>query len=267
MNAPKILQRILPDFLKSPVAPGSGLKPGHDVGHVLQDRAFGNPGPVEQDHRQTQVPGRDQLGLGPAAARILGDDHIDAVILQKRPVACHCKGPSGNHHLGVRQGERFGRWIDQTQQEMMRAGLGKSRKVLAADGKKHPLGSDSKGSDSAGQVGGMGPAVAGDRRPWRPLEGDQGNACCSAGPDRVAAHLRREWVGRVDHLGDAFRPKIIDQPLDATKPADSDWQGLRDRCFGPARIGIDRRDARRGQRAGQLRGFGCSAKKKDARHG
>lgn len=267
MSGPEILARILPDVSNGPVAPGSGPKPGHDFGHALRDPAFRHPGPVDQDYRQTQFPRRDQLCLGAGAACVLGDDHLDAVFLQKRPVVRRSKRSAGDHSLGAGQGKRFGRGIDKAQKVVMLVGVSKGRKVLAADGKEHPLRDCSKSCDRPGQIRDMGPAVLIASHPRQPLQSDQGNVCHSAGFDRVAAHFRRERVGRVDHPGYAMRLQIVNQAVHATKPADPDRQGLGDRSFGPARVGIDRVHARSGQLPRHLRGFGCSAQKQDAWHG
>ena len=82
----KILGRTLPDFSKS-LGPGSPGQPGHDLGHCPGHAAPGQNRPVDQDHRQAQFARGDQLRFSPRAARVLGDDHLDAVVLQQRPVA------------------------------------------------------------------------------------------------------------------------------------------------------------------------------------
>ena len=117
------------------------------------------------------------------------------------------------------------------------------------------------------KVGDVGPVVLRSGGPRRAFKGDQGRVGFGAGGDGIRAHLRGERVGRVDHMGDGFGLDVGLEAFGAAKAAHADRQGLGDRGFGTAGVGIDGVHLRLRQDAGHVRGFGCSAQDEDARHG
>ena len=243
------------------------VQPGHDLGRAAGDGAWGNGGAVDQDHRKGKRAGGGQLGFGPGASGVLGDDHVDAVVGQKCKVAFGGEGASCDDRFGLRQGQHFTRRVNEAQEIVVLRGLGEGRKVLATDGKEDAAWGRADCGDGGFKVGDMGPVVALVRRPRRAFEGDEGRVGFGAGGDGIRAHLRGERVGRVDHMGDGFGFEIGFQALDPAKTSDADRKGLGDRGFGATGVGIDGIQPRLSQGAGHLRSFGRSAQKKDARHG
>ncbi len=243
------------------------VQPGHDLVRVASDGARRDGRAVDQDDRQGKRAGGGQFGLGARATGVLGDDDVDAVVGQQGKVTFGGEGAARDDGMGIGQGQRLGRRVDEAQKVMVLWGLGEKAKVLASDGEEDAARGRTKGSDGGFKVGDMGPVVLRSGNPRRAFEGDQGRSGFRTCSDGIRAHLRGERVGRVDDMGDGFGIEIGFQALDAAKAADADGQGLGDRGFGAAGVGIDSVHLRPGQRAGHLRGFGCSAQDEDARHG
>lgn len=247
---------------------GSGWgQPGHDLGCAAGDGARRDGRAVDQDDRQVKVAGGSQLGLGPGATGILGDDDVDAVVGQQGAVAFGGEGAPCDDRFGLRQGQRFGRRVDEAQEIVVLRGLREEAKVLATDGKEDSARGLAKGRDGGFKVGDMGPVVLRSGDPGRAFEGDQGRAGFPAGDHGVRAHLRGEGMRRVDHMGDGFGLDIGLEAFGAAEAAHADRQGLGDRGFGATGVGIDGVHLRLRQDAGHVRGFGCSAQDEDARHG
>lgn len=247
---------------------GSGRgQPDHDLGCAAGDGTWGDGRAVDQDHRKGKVAGGGQLGFGPGAPGVLGDDDVDAVVLQQRKVAFGGEGAARDDGMGVGQGQRFGRRVDKAQKVVVLRGLGEKAKVLATDGEEDPARGLAKGGNRGFKVGDVGPVVLRSGGPRRAFKGDQGRVGFGAGGDGIRAHLRGERVGRVDHMGDGFGLDVGLEAFGAAKAADADGQRLGDRGLGATGVGIDSIHPRLSQGAGHLCGFGRSAQKKDARHG
>lgn len=250
------------------ISGGSGRgQPGHDFRHAAGDGALRDGRTVDQDDRQVKVAGGGQLGLGPRTSGVLGDDDVDAVIRQKRAVAFHCEGASCDDGMGIGQGQRFGRRVNEAQEIVVLRGLGEEAKVLATDGKEDSARGIAQCGDGGIKVGDVGPVVLRSGGPGRAFKGDQGRAGFGAGGHGIRAHLRGEGMRRVDHMGDGFGLDIGLEACGAAEAAHADRQGLGDRGFGATGVGIDGVHLRLRQDAGHLSGFGRSAQKKDARHG
>lgn len=254
---------------KCPTSHLSGLavQPGQGFGHCPDSLAGWHLGPVNQDNGQPKLSRRDQFGFRPGAARVLGDDHVDAVVLQKGEVALSVKRPTGDDHLCFRQGQSFDGWVDKAQKVVMLRGPGEKGKVLASDGEEDPTRCMPKGSGGTFKVGDMGPAIGFSGLPGFAFNGQQGDKGRRASFDRVPAYSRRERVGGVDDMGDAFVAQECRQSFDTPEAANADGKGLGDGGFGPAGVRVNGVHARGSQGLRHLGGLGRSAQKKDARHG
>ena len=211
------------------------IKPGHHFSHLCQHAPRGQLWPVDQNDRQAKAARGDQLGLGPRAACVFGNDMADAVGLQQGKVLGRVKGATRQHNRAIGQRRRAGR-IDQAQQIVMRAG-GKACKVLLANRQEHPCGLIGQGGDGAVYIVDMGPQITFTRAPSRTLQADQGHAGAGAGLDRIAAHLGGKGVGGIDHRVNLFGAQIGYQPVNAAKAANAGRQGLGDGGFAPAESG------------------------------
>jgi len=235
--------------------------------HATGEPARRDGRPVDQDDRQAKRAGGVELGPRSGSARILRYDHVDPVGGQELPVARRREGTACHDDGGIGQGQiSFGR-VDQPEQVMMLRLDGKGAEVLSADRKKDPRARIGQGFGGRVRVGHMAPVVAVARDPWRTLVSAKRHADRIAGGDGIPAHLRRERMSGVDHMGDPFAAQIAHQPLDAAEAADPRRQGLRDRRTGAPGVGKDGIGPDGSKRTGKLACLGRAAKKKDARHG
>ena len=111
------------------------MKPAQNLLHRLYPGPFGHKGAVDQDHRQVQHAGGIQLGAGPGAPGVLGDDLADLVGFQQIKITRQRERAARNDGTGLWQWQVFGR-IDKAQKIMVLGLCGKNLKVLATDGKE-----------------------------------------------------------------------------------------------------------------------------------
>lgn len=233
---------------------------------AVRDPAWRQARPVYKDHRNAKVTRCVKLGARAGATRVLGNDQVDAMVLQKHAVTRLVKRAARDNGRSIGQGKRaFGR-IDKAKQVVMLRLRGKVPQVLLADGQEDANGYVRQGHYGGRDIRHMGPAIPSAGNPWRAFVSTIGDARTSAGGNRVAAHLRGEGVGRIDDMGYAFILEIAAKPLGPAKAADPCRQRLGDRRIGAAGVGKNRVDPQRRKAAGKLAGFGRSAQKKDARH-
>jgi len=228
--------------------------------------SFGHKGPVNHNHRQTQLVRGVNRRPRPHATRILGDDVGDAVRLQQVKIALQRERAACNQGRDMGQGQSGG-LINQPQKIMMLWPCGEIFQRLPTYSQEHPRWIIGQGRDSARHIGNVLPKVAFGRLPRRAFKGQQRGLGYGGGFDRVAAHLGREGVGCVDQVGDTFSAQIAHQSLYPAKAANALGQGLAQGCFGASGVGENRINAliRHGFR--QIRGLGRAAKQKDAGHG
>ncbi len=242
-------------------------EPKHHLRDCVDGWTVGHGGPVDQDNRQTQCTGGIQLGAGTGAAGVFGDDPVNVVNRQQVAVIFEGEGAARNDRYGVRQGQGFGRVIDQPQQVMMLRAGSKRCQVLATDGQKNPGRRIGQGGHGGFDIGHTGPKVARNVSPWRALQGYQRSASGRAGGNSVAAHFSGKRMGGVDHMGDRCGLQVIDKARGSAKTAAALRQGLRRGRGGATGIGIDGVLTGVGQGAGHQTGLGRAPQQKYARHG
>ncbi len=242
-------------------------EPVENLRHAAAHPPGGNPGPVDEDHRQPEGTRGVELGPRGLAARILGNNEVDTVLAHQREIVRQGERAARYQYLGVGQGQRGGRFVDKPQQiEVLRL-VGKGGEILAADGEEYARGGLGQGGNRRSNIGDQGPRVAGGGDPRRAFQGAQRNARFAARSHGVGAHLRGKRMGCVDHVGDAGFAQIIDQARNAAEAADPCRQRLRARHPGPSSVGERRVGTGVGKRAGELGRLGGAAEKKDAGHG
>ena len=227
---------------------------------------FGHKRAINHNHWQTQLARRVNLRPRAHTTRILGDDVGDAVRLQQVKIALQRKRAARNQGRDMGQGQS-GWLIHQPQKIMMLGPCGEIFQRLAADSQENPCRIIGQSRNSTRHIGNVLPKVAFGCLPWRAFKGQQRGLGYGGGFDRVAAHLGREGVGRVDHVGDAFSAQIAHQSLYPAKAANALGQGLAQGCFGASGVGENRINTLICQGFRQIRCLGRAAKQKDAGHG
>jgi hypothetical protein len=211
-------------------------QPRQHLSHRTRNLAWRNNRPVDQDHSRTQRASGDQLGLGPAAAGVFGDDMGDTMGLQQRRITRHVERAPRDHGKGVGQGQSIGPIHQPQQVEMLLVGR-KRGKILFANRQKNTRWRFGQGRNRSSDIRHMLPVITLHTTPRRALKSQQRDRTGKACLDRVPAHLRSKGVGGIYDMGDMFRLNICDQTSNTAKPAHAHGQGLRHGLRGAAGIG------------------------------
>ncbi len=239
-------------------------QPVQHLGHTAKGWALWQRRPRHHDHPQTQGPGGGQLGLGTAAAGVLGHNDVDPVTLQEGEIACDVKRTARDHRGAVWQQGRGGR-VDQAQQVMVLRRGGKDIDILPAYRQKNAGGHVGQGLRGIVKALHLGPTRL--NRPGWTQQRYEGHVQGVAGGGNVVADLRGKRVGGVNHMGDLFIAQPGGQAKDATKAADALRQGLGEGRGGSTGIGKHRVDPGLGKRLSHEARLGGAAEQKDAGHG
>lgn len=231
------------------------------VGHipVRKHRA------VNHDHRQPQTARGNKLRFGTFAARILRNNMRDAMRGKQRLIFRNAEGAARDNGEGVWQRKSAGR-VRQPQQIVMMRGGRERRKVLLPDGEKNSRRRLWKSRDGRFDIRHALPLIFNFGSPGCALESEKRNPRDLACGDRVPAHLRREWMRRIDDLRDRSLAQIAGQPLSTTKATDPRRKGLRLRQAGASGIREHSVHPSLCKDSGQTTGFRCAAQKEDACH-
>lgn len=163
--------------------------------------SIGRPGAFgagDHDHRDTERPGRRDLGIGGAAAGVLRHQHVDVVLLQQCDLAGLVERTRRQDAGQVRHGERRIHGIDAAHHIGMLRGLFDKMGLLPADGEKHPAGRGTQCRDRLRRIRDHRPAVAVHRFPWRAGNREAADAGKPCGLGRIAGNSFCEGMGRVD---------------------------------------------------------------------
>lgn len=240
----------------------------HPVQNLCNSRKLGPLGQnraLDHKHWQAQRPRCVQLGARAQAARVLGHHKLRPVLLHQCAVIGFCKRTPGHDNLRQRQRHAV-RLVHQTQQVVM-LGLGcKVFKMHTPDSQEHTLRITCKRIDGGSDIGHAAPNIAGLRLPRRAGQGSQWNLRCVTRLNRVPAHLRGKWMGRIHDMGDRVFADVVGQTFRAAKPANSHRQRLRTRGFHPSRIRIHSRNPLFRNSFGQSVGLGRAAKNQEVGH-
>ena len=242
------------------------MKPSQNLRYGVNLWPVRHIGAVDQDHGQAQVTRRIQLCTRTRTARVLGDDMGDVVGLQQIKIALQRKGAARNQRGGMGQGQSGG-LVNKPQNVMMLRLYGEIFQRLATYGQENPCRIIGQGRNSARHIGHALPDVALHRLPRRAFKGQQRSLGDGCGLNGVAAHLRREGVGRVDQVGDGLLAQIAHQTRHPAKAANALGQGLAQRGLGASGVRENRVNALIGQGFRQFRSLCRAAKQKDAGHG
>ncbi len=113
------------------------IQPSQNSLHAFDPVPFGQSGTGNHNDGQAQGAGGGQFRTRPLAARILGDDMGDFVLLHQGSIALNAKGPLGDDHCAIGQ-RLFRRRIHQSQQKVMLNAHFEIIQPLFADGQKYP---------------------------------------------------------------------------------------------------------------------------------
>lgn len=212
---------------------------------------------VDHQNWQAKLACRQYLGLCPAATGIFGNHEVDIMVLQQSCIRSDRKRPARDYDMVMRQWRRHIGWIDQPQQIPVMRTAAELSQMHAPNGQHYPLFRPRQRRDSCCNIAGVLPIIPGTPAPRRPRQSQQLGCGLSTGRHRIFAHLGRERVRGVNHMGDFMVPEILCQPTNTTKAADPARDRLLFETLHTTSIRQGRRHAhfcnRPGQRAGLKR--------------
>lgn len=219
-------------------------KPAQNLSDCFDRVPRGNERPADHHHRQRKIARRFDLGRGRASAGIPGHDNVGSEILKHGPIAGTLEWPARDNDLRIRQRQRIARRIDQPHQIDVLRGRGESSQMLPTDAQEYPARLASESFRGSHDIIDFDPAIARLAPPRRSFQREQRHADDLAGLDGIRAHLRCEWMGRIDDAIDILRTKIVNKASGATEAADAPANRRWQRILGTAGVGQHRVDIR-----------------------
>lgn len=238
-------------------------QPAHNFISAVHFMARRDIWAVDHQYLDVKVPGRINLRARPAAARILGNDKINAVLTQKRKIVFVRKRASGDNRMMVGKGQRFGWLINQSQQIKVLWIVGELGQVHTTDSQKNALWRAGQLRRRIGNIHSSRPAVIFRWHPWCARQCDQRSSGFRTRPNRVATHLRGKGMGGVDHMSNLVFTDKSRQSIGSAKSTNARRQRLGFQRLDPSSEGHNGLNTGLGQFARQGTGFDRAPKQQE----
>ncbi len=209
------------------------------MSEVIQDRFHGfdcrnlrKPGASDQDHLNAQLAGSDDLPIAGGASAIFCYDHLDAMLLQQRLLACRLERSALRQV--VRKGHRKSR-LDRIHAtyEIVVVGRGFERQeFLPTKGQKYPPRFFAQQYDRLGDAAHLGPSIIRLSLPRGTAERDHRHTCLLRRFRRIRRYSSGIGMRRVDQDGDLLLPKILRETFRSAKATHSNGNRVLDRSSG-----------------------------------
>ena len=204
-----------------------GLDPGESVfngGDGRPGRNRGTPNHMDFDTEQARS---FDLGIGCAAAGILGEHAADVVLPEKFEIVFGAEWAArrDDRRLGKAWG-RFARVDDADDVAMLGRGAERGDRLAAETG-ENVLRRGWQSRDCGIDAIELAPFVADGRRPLRPLDREQRNVSGGAGRDGVVADAGRKRMRGIDDEIDGLASQIFGKPVNAAEAADANGEKAR----------------------------------------
>lgn len=241
-------------------------EPLHHLGDAFRPRPVRQLRTREHDHGKAKRARGVDLGARAVSSGIAGDDPFDAARLHHLQLVLEGEGAARHNDVGIKRQRTLGR-INEPQCVGVLRPRSEGRDMLPADGEKHPGAVFWQSRHGRGDIGNLDPVVAGRSGPWSAFEHDQRRSGVCARRNRIAAHLGRERMGRVDHMCNALATDVIGKATRAAKAADTGRQRLVRGCTSATAVGVDRVESCARHVVREQIGIGGSAQNEGAYHG
>ena len=183
------------------------IEPVERVLHSFDGERSWRLRPTQHDYTDTQFTRRGDLAVGGAAAAVLCDHDLDAMLFHQRTVVGVAEWTATGHVSHLRQRQwRIDR-IDAADQIKVLRGVVERRKLVAPKCNKNAARCFSKRAHGLTYVAYFGPSVAGDCDPRRSPHHQQRNARCAGGLDGIVGYHTGVWVSGIDQKIDALAPR------------------------------------------------------------
>ena len=211
------------------IQPRQRFLDGLDGGHRGQGRA------AQQDDGQAERARRRDLAVGRSPTAILGNDEVDRVGGQQRPIVGLGERSTAGDVGCVWNRERRVDRFDAAHEIMVLRCLRESPDLAFAEREEDTAGRFAQRLYCRGDIGNLDPTIAGERHPWRSAQRKQRYARGCRRVGRVSRDDCGVRMGRIDKRVDAFGREILAKALGATESADPHRHGVRGRHRGAAR--------------------------------
>ena len=185
--------------------------PGHSFVDGVDGRSRSDHGTTDHVNLQPELARSLDLGVGGVATGVLRQYALDAMLAKEGGIVLRSERTARGDDRCVRKaGRRCDRVNYADDVVMLRSRAKRSKRTPAQRG-EYSLRSFGKCRDCGFDGRMLIPIVVNRLAPFRTFDGEQGNAGCGSGCDRVVADLRRERMRRIDDESDRFRASDIRQ--------------------------------------------------------
>lgn len=203
------------------------IEPRNCVLDSLDGRHLRRRWAAQQDDRNAERSRCRDLAVGRDPTAVLGDDHVDAMGDQQCPIVGLAERTTAGDIGCVRyRKRRIGRF-DAAHEIMMLRRSREDSDLALADREKDPPRRFAERIHRRRDIGNFDPTVAGQGRPWRAPECEQGDARGRRGGGCVRGDNCGVRVRRVDESVDALVGEISRKAFDSAEAADPHRRGLR----------------------------------------
>ena len=219
---------------------------------------------AQHDDRDTEGPRRGDLSVCRLATTVLGNDHVDLVLLKQRTVFRFREWTACGDVHGNRNVERRVDGIDTPYQIEMLRRAAEGRNVVPAERQENARRCITQRRDGVGDCFCVDPVVARPPLPWRTPDRQKRNTQGARRLRRIGGDLIRKGMGGVDQKIDVLVAQCTSQAFRTTETANACRHTLIARAGRPPR---ERKDdieiAAFRQDSGQRPGFRRTAKDED----
>lgn len=215
-------------------------KPAQNLGDRFDCFPHGDKRPADHHHRQREIPRRFDLGRGGASAGIPCDNNVGMKILQHGAITRTVERSARHDHLRTGQRQWIARRINQPDQVNVLRVRRESLQMLPTDAQERSTLRVTERLRRCRDIIDLDPAIARRALPGRPFQRQQRHSGSLASRDCVRAHLRGEWMGRIDDAVDILGTKVVHKASHAAKAADAPSNRRRQWISGAAGIGQHR---------------------------
>lgn len=211
------------------------IDPSHYVLDGLHNRHFGQQRAAQEDDGQAERSRRRDLAVARTPAAVFGDDDIDRVCGEQRPIVGLAEWTAAGDIGDVRHRKRRINRLDAAHEIAVLRRSREDSDLGLAEREKHVARRFAERFHSRCGIGHLDPAIAGTRRPGRAPKREQGDGRGCRGGGCVGRDRRRIGMRHIDQRVDAFSSEISRKALGAAESADPYRRSLRCRRRGAAR--------------------------------
>ncbi|TCL10195.1 hypothetical protein BXY66_2264 [Shimia isoporae] len=219
--------------------------------------------PIDHDHGQSQLSGRNKLGLGADSTAVFANNNVHAKFFHHCEVTGQGKRPSAYNDSMMWQRRRRLWLVDKPQNVVMLGLIGKGRYVLFAKREQNPSGLSLQSIDRAANVRDVRPKIFFPGFPRWARQSDQLHSRTLTCMKRVPTHLSSKGMRGIDNMRDIVGAQVSNKAIDPSEPANPRWQRLGLGSCNAASIGKHGVHSTLGHKRGQLARLGGSAKDKE----